>query len=36
MGQTPSAPEDKMSKRIRQSMGSFRDFGHHLTQANDW
>ncbi|TYZ58908.1 hypothetical protein PybrP1_009512 [[Pythium] brassicae (nom. inval.)] len=36
MGQTPSAPEDKMAKRIRQSMGSFLDFGHHLSQANDW
>lgn len=36
MGQTTSVQEDKMAKRIRQSMGSFVDFGHHIKRANEW
>ncbi|KAF1314500.1 E3 ubiquitin-protein ligase rnf8-like isoform x1, partial [Globisporangium splendens] len=36
MGQTTSVQEDKMKKRIRQNMGSFLEFGHHLKQANEW
>ncbi|DAZ95774.1 TPA: hypothetical protein N0F65_010276 [Lagenidium giganteum] len=37
MGQTTSSiPEDKMKKRIRQTMGSFVDLGTHLKQANEW
>lgn len=36
MGQATSVQEDKMKKRIRQSMGSFLDFGHHIKQANEW
>ncbi|CAH0477665.1 unnamed protein product [Peronospora belbahrii] len=36
MGQTLSLQEDKMKKRIRQSMGTFMDFGTHLKNANEW
>ncbi|CEG47506.1 e3 ubiquitin-protein ligase rnf8-like isoform x1 [Plasmopara halstedii] len=36
MGQTTSIQEDKMKKRIRQTMGTFMDFGTHLKNANEW
>lgn len=36
MGQSSSIQEDKMKKRIRQTMGTFMDFGSHLTNANEW
>ena len=36
MGQTASIPEDKMKKRICQTMGTFMDFGTHLKNVNEW
>uniref|UniRef100_M4BBK1 RING finger protein 141 n=1 Tax=Hyaloperonospora arabidopsidis (strain Emoy2) TaxID=559515 RepID=M4BBK1_HYAAE len=36
MGQSTSIQEDKMKKRARQAMGTFMDFGTHLTNANEW
>ncbi|CAI5714842.1 unnamed protein product [Peronospora destructor] len=36
MGQTSSVQEDKMKKRIRQTMGTFMDLGTHLKNANEW
>ncbi|CAI5711642.1 unnamed protein product [Peronospora destructor] len=36
MGQTSSVQEDKMKKRICQTMGTFMDFGTHLKNANEW
>ncbi|TMW62218.1 hypothetical protein Poli38472_009711 [Pythium oligandrum] len=40
MGQTAStassAEEERMKKRIRQTMGTFSDFGAHVKHANEW
>ncbi|CAI5702398.1 hypothetical protein KXD40_005254 [Peronospora effusa] len=36
MGQTSSIQEDKMKKRICQTMGTFMDFGTHLKNVNEW